>query len=75
MTSKFAEKLAQELRLKEAFKDPLTEQCARTSIDVSLLELNEALTHARYRNHNHDPATCNGCKQIDAVADTLKIQY
>jgi hypothetical protein len=75
MTSKFAEKLAQDLRLKDAFKDALSEQLARTSIDISLLGLNEALTHARYRNHDHNPEACNACKQIDTVAETLKIQY
>lgn len=70
MASEFAEKLVGRFQINNA----LSKRIALTGIDIALLEVSAALGHARHRNHDHNPAACDACAQLEKVFESIKIK-
>jgi len=43
------------------------------ALDLAMLKVSQALGHAQYRNHDHNPQACDGCAELEKVVESLKI--
>lgn len=71
MASEFADKLIDQTIFKG---DDQTLRLMKQTVDVSTSVLSNALAHARYRNHDHKPASCDACSIVEAAAESLRIK-